>query len=138
MAYNNGYSNGWGGNPNPNFNRGYNRGYNNQRPQKKHSGAKAGTTKKGGIYVTAWNYSKQKGMITVKAFENSRSVRSESQTGNRFLMMMFEVFYKNTGAKVLELANYNVNTGKVYLQKVGMVISTKAPNGGYFGQIKSR
>ncbi|WP_406629023.1 hypothetical protein RAN98_03730, partial [Ornithobacterium rhinotracheale] len=135
MAYNNGYSNGWGGNPNPNFNRGYDRGYNNQRQPKKHSGAKAGQSKNGRFYVTAWNYSKQRGMITVKAFENSKSVRSESpNTGNRFITMMFEAFYKKTGAKVLEIASFNVNTGKVYLQKLGMVISTKAPNGGYFGQ----
>ncbi|MGP2571608.1 hypothetical protein, partial [Ornithobacterium rhinotracheale] len=107
-------------------------------PNKKHSGAKAGQGKNGRFYVTAWNYSKQRGLITVRAFENSKSVRSESpNTGNRFITMMFEVFYKKTGAKVLEIASFNVNTGKVYLQKLGMVISTKAPNGGYFGQIKT-
>lgn len=132
------YPQDWGGNPNPNFGNNW-AGVPYQRPNKKHSGAKSGQGKNGKFYVTAWNYSKQRGLIAVKAFENSKSVRSESpNTGNRFITMMFEVFYKKTGAKVLEIASFNVNTGKVYLQKLGMVISTKAPNGGYFGQIKTR
>lgn len=114
-----------------NFN---NRGYNDNNSTSKKSGSKHGKTKKGAHYVTAWNVSKSKGFLTVKAFENKKSVYSESENGNKFIMMMFEIFYKDTGNTVLQLANFNLTTGKVYLDKLNMVISTKAPNGGYFGQ----
>ena len=116
---------------------------NNNYDKKKHSGAKVGVQtagkNKGGVYVTAWNYSKSRGMITVKAFENKKSKKYQGKkNGNRFVMMIFEVFYKRTGNTVLELASYNVDSGKVYLEKLGMVISCQAPNGGYFGQISSK
>ena len=144
MGYNNGdYPAGYDGNeyrykyPDNSKRRGY------SRPRKKHSGAKEGVQtagiNKGKLYVTAWNYSRGRGMITVKAFENKKSKAYEvKKTGNRFVMMMFEVFYKRTGNTVLELASYNLDSGKVYLEKLGMVISCQAPNGGYFGQIKSK
>ena len=116
---------------------GYSRGY-NSRPKKK-SGAKSGIQKtgknQGKIYISAWKANKEHGLVTISAFENARSVRSESRNGNKFVTLMFEVFYKRTGSKVLELANYNLTTGKVYLEKLGWVISTKAPNGGYVGGI---
>lgn len=130
---------------NNNYNRRGNRGnYNNnyqpqnngyQAPPPKKSGAKAGMTKHNKMFVAAWNASKDKGLIVVSAFENSRSTHSESQTGNKFITMMFEIQYRKSGNRLLELANYNVTTGKVYLQKLGMVISTKAARGGYFGRI---
>lgn len=137
--YNGGGNNRYYGRSNRNYARGY------QKPQKKRSGAKAGTfTTKGtskrkswtGIYVNAWNYSRSRGLITVSGMENSKSTKSTSKNGNRFITIMFEVFYKRTGNSFLELANYNVTTGKVYLEKLGMCISTKAPNGGFFGKIK--
>ena len=123
------------------YRRDYNdRGYNN-RP-KKRSGAKEKSfvTKDGftGICIHAWNYTRRRGMLRVKAFENSKSKTYESKRGNEFISLMFECFYKDTGNKLLEVALYNTKTGKAYLEKLGMVISTKAPNGGYFGQIKNR
>lgn len=111
---------------------------NDNYDKKKRSGAQAKqyVTKDGvtGLCINAWNYNNRRGMVKVSAFENSKSVESESKTGNKFIMMMFEIFYVDTGAKVLELANYNKTTGKVFLTKLGMVISTKAANGGYFGK----
>ena len=119
-----------------------NRGNNFHRDQKKRSGAKEGSfvTKDGvtGIYINGWNYNRRRGLLTVKAFENSKSKKYESDRGNKFISLMFEIFYKDSGNKILEVGLYNMTTGKVFLEKIGMVISTKAPNGGYFGQIKSK
>lgn len=134
---------------NNNYNHNYNNGsYNYHQPyprsRKKRSGAKNGITQKknnhagGKIWVNAWNYSRQRGLITASAIENKKSVKSKSKNGNRFVTMMFEIFYHNTGNTVLEVANYNVDSGKVYLEKIGMVISCQAPNGGYFGRIKRK
>lgn len=104
----------------------------NKDDNKKYNGAKEGTfvSKKGGvgrpmIYVNAWNYSKRRGLVTIKAFENSKSVKSVSKKGNKFITMMFETFYKDSGNRVLEVGNYNVTSGKLYLQKTNMVLCTK-------------
>ncbi|MEP3228767.1 MAG: hypothetical protein ABJO02_03360 [Reichenbachiella sp.] len=115
----------------------YQNNYRQDRNQKKHSGAKEKQCKNGALGIFAWNYSRNRGLISVKGFTNSKSTESESERGNKFVTIMLECFYKNSGNRVLELVNYNKTTGKAYLEKLGMVISTKAPNGGYFGQIKS-
>jgi len=104
---------------------------------KKKSGAKEGRTKDDKIFVSAWNASKEKGMISISAFENRKSTESKSDRGNMFITMMFEIIYKRTGNKMLEVGNYNLTTGKVFLQKPGLVISTRAPNGGFCGKISS-
>lgn len=110
------------------------RAYQGRRPQKKHSGAKEGQTKKGKLYVYAWNYSRDRGLIKIKAFENKKTTFSTSERGNEFATLMFEIFYTKTGNKLLEIAPYNLTTGKVFLEQLGIVISTKAPNGGYCGR----
>ena len=107
---------------------------------KKRSGAKMGIQSKGRnegkIYVSAWKANKQHGLVKISAFENARSTRSESQSGNKFVTMMFEIFYQNSGSKVLEIAPFNLTSGKVFLEKLGWVVSTKARNGGFTGKIK--
>ena len=112
------------------------------KPYKKMSGARVSevVTKSGpnqgvvSMHVNAWNYSKSRGMLTVNAFENSKSTRTTGEkNGNQHIVLMFEIFYKNSGVKILELGSYNITSGKVYLSKINMVISTKANNGGYFG-----
>ncbi|MDO5607391.1 MAG: hypothetical protein Q4G08_02935 [Capnocytophaga sp.] len=105
---------------------------------KKRSGAKVvqGNTKDGVMYygVTAWFYRRRTGLVTISAFENSRSKRyTGEKNGNNFISLLFEVFYRDTGSKFLEIAQFNINTGKVLLPKTGIVISTKANNGGYAG-----
>ena len=144
MARNN-YNNNYGAplawNAPQNFKDNYNRGGNISRPNKR-SGAKLGIQSKGKnegkVYVSGWKANKSHGLVKITAFENGRSTRSESKTGNRFVMLMFEIFYQNTGTKVLELANFNLTSGKAYLEKLGWVVSTKAPNGGYVGKISKR
>lgn len=108
------------------------------RPQKKRSGASEKICKNGSLMVAGWNYSRSKGLITVQGFTNSKSTDSESERGNQFVTMGLKVFYKNTGNSFIEWVNYNKTTGKVWLPQLGMVLSTKAANGGYLGQKTSR
>jgi len=109
------------------------------RPRKKRSGAKCGVGTNGKFYVSAWNASRDKGLIVVSAFENKKSKKYEvKSSGKKFTMMIFEIVYRKTGNKVLELASFCTTTNKVYLKRLGMVISCNAPNGGYMGQIKRR
>jgi hypothetical protein len=113
----------------------------NQGQKKKHSGAKEGIQRagvnEGKIYISAWVYRKNHGLIKISGFENRKSTRSQSERGNQFVTIMFECFYKDSGNTILELANYNLTTGKVFLEKLGYVVSTKAPNGGYTGPINT-
>ena len=110
-----------------------------RREPKKKSGAKMGIQSKGinegKIYISAWKANKRHGLVKITAFENARSTRSESQAGNKFCTMMFEIFYQDSGSKVLEIAPYNMTSGKVFLEKLGWVVSTKARNGGYVGKV---
>lgn len=126
--YQNNYGNSYGGN----------RG---GRQTKKHSGAKESIQRKGknegGVSVHAWIYRKGMGLVKITAFENAKSTHSSSDRGNKFVTMMFEMFYKDSGNTVLEVGNYCLTTGKVYLEKPGWVISTKAPNGGYCGPVNN-
>lgn len=117
----------------------YNNRYGNsntQAPQKKKSGAKEMYSKKDGDFIglSAWNHSKDRGLVTVKGFINSKSVESQSDRGNKFVTIMLEVFYHRTGNRLLELVNYNKTSGKCYLDKMNWVLSTKANNGGYLGR----
>lgn len=89
---------------------------------------------KGLIAVNAWNKSKSKGFITAKAFQTHKSTKSVGESGKRHVALVFEVFYRDTGNTVICPASYCVDTGKAFLDKLNMVISTKAPNGGYFGR----
>lgn len=134
MAYRNNYNN------RNNYRNDYRGGGYRNQPKKK-SGAKTGIQSKGKnegkIYVSAWKANKRHGMVSIIGFENGRSVRSESRNGNKFVTIMFEITFKDQGNTMLELGNYNLVTGKVYLERLGWVISTKAPNGGYCGKIKN-
>jgi len=118
-----------------------NNGVGNDRNRKKRSGAKEvrGTTKDGNPYfgVVAWNAGKH-GMLKVSAFENANSTRFTNDRGEESIMLLFEVINTSTLAKHLEVAQYKFSTGKAMLSNLGKIISTKAPNGGYFGQYKKQ
>ncbi len=117
---------------------GYQRNQGFNTPKKKRSGAKLSRITKGkgqGMWsVHAWNYSRSKGLITVKGFQNTKSTKYSNASGEESSSIMLEIFYKRTGAKWLELCWIKENTGKIHIDSLGMVISTKAPNGGYFGK----
>ena len=105
---------------------------------KKRSGAKETIQRKGKnkgkLAISAWNYSRSKGLIVFSAFENKRSKYPQSKKGNKFITMIGELVHRKTGEVTVHPIIYNVDTGKAYLNRLDMVISTKAPNGGYFGK----
>lgn len=145
MAYNRGYQN-RGYQSSGYQNRGYqNSGYQNrgyQRAPKKKSGAKEvqGTTKEGNQYfgISAWFSRKNVGLVQIKAFENSKSTHFTTERGRDGISLMFEVFYKNSGIKRLEVATYFFDSGKAFLKDLGIIVSTKAPNGGYAGYFQKK
>ncbi|CEN37612.1 hypothetical protein [Capnocytophaga cynodegmi] len=145
MAYNRGYQN-RGYQSSGYQNRGYqNSGYQNrgyQRAPKKKSGAKEvqGTTKEGNQYfgISAWFSRKNVGLVQIKAFENSKSTHFTTERGRDGVSLMFEVFYKNSGIKRLEVATYFFDSGKAFLKDLGIIVSTKAPNGGYAGYFQKK
>ena len=113
-------------------------GYNDyDQSNKKRSGAKETIQKKGKnkgkLAIVAWNYSRRRGMIQFSAFENKKSKRVKSKKGNRYLSLIGELVMKDTGEVTIHPIVYDVDSGKAYLRRLHMVISTKAPNGGYFG-----
>lgn len=120
-------------------NNNYNNYNSNFQQKKKHSGAKESIQKvgknSGKLAITAWNYNKNRGMITLKAFENKGSKRVKSKNNNTFVTLIAEIFYHQTGNHVIETCLYNLQTGKMFVDKLQMVVSTKARNGGYFGKI---
>lgn len=115
-------------------------GFYPQNEQKKKSGAKLTMIKDGpneGMYsVHAWNASKERGLITAKGFQSRKSVSYSNKQGEESSSILLNIFYKRTGASFRELCWLKHNTGKIYVPTLGMVISTKAPNGGYFGKQK--
>ncbi|MFJ1412404.1 hypothetical protein [Capnocytophaga canimorsus] len=113
-----------------------------QQPYKKKSGAKEvqGVTREGKEYfgISAWFVSKNAGLVKINAFENSKSTHFTTQRGREGVSLMFEVIYRDSGIKRLEVATYFFDTGKAFLKDLGIIVSTKAPNGGYAGFFKPK
>lgn len=120
-----------------NFNNRYSRSSRSSRnefvPQKgKYSGVKTGIAfnkkfKQDFRWINGFYIGKKTGLLKISAFENSKSKRytDKSGKGNKFVMLMFEVFYQNTGNKVLELASFHEQSQTVVLQKLGLFIDCK-------------
>jgi len=131
MAYNNfnrPYNNSGYGN-----NRGYNNNNYNNRPKKKHSGCRAGTDKKGNPYLTGWNYSKSRGMISFFAAPTSKTKKSTSGSGRTWYNWMLKVFNKRTLQTTIYSCLVTEDCSKAVIEKLGFVMNAKAPNGGYVG-----
>lgn len=115
--------------------------YEDEEPKKK-SGAKEteGYTKGDRKFfgVVAWFYKERTGMVSIKAFSNEKSTWFDTEDGNGGVTMMWEVFYRDTGVKNITIASYFFGSGKAYLKDLGVMVSTKAPNGGYAGFIPSK
>lgn len=139
--------------------KGYNRGYDKREGRykeqrrsafryekveepKKRSGAKEteGYTQNDRKFfgVVAWFYKARTGMVSIKAFSNEKSTWFDTEDGNGGVTMMWEVFYRDTGVKNITIASYFFGSGKAYLKELGVMVSTKAPNGGYAGFIPSK
>lgn len=146
MYNNGGYSNNRGG-----YNRGYNNGgynrnngggYNNNQPRKKHSGARLVTFKKGkhaGAWgINAWNYSREKGMVSVLIAPYGKTHLSKSNSGREWLNMMAKVTFRKTGQTLLFSAMVDNHTKKATIEELGWTINPSAPNGGYCGRWASK
>jgi len=129
--YGRGYNNG-GNNSN------YNRGGNNSSAPKKHSGAKWVAIQKGDNAgkqgVSAWNYSRRRGMVTVLIvpWGKTHEVKAKS-SGRLWQNWMAKVFFKDIGEPKLFGAMFDVAKRKFYIKELGWVVNPNAPNGGYCG-----
>lgn len=102
--------------------------------KKKHSGCKHVENAKG-EFLSAWNYSKGRGMLKAFVFPyHGTGTLNKSQKGNEYISMMCKVTYQNSGIEKLIPVQMNIHTKKVTLSDLGMVLNPKAPNGGYFGK----
>lgn len=128
----------------------YNSNYQNNgsnKSMKKHSGAKTGTYvpkswakypsdhKKTGYvpYVRGWNYSRRHGMRVFLCTPYSKTKRVKSSSGKSWENWMVTI--KQDGNKdVIVSGMYDVNSRKVIIDDLSMVINPSAPKGGYCGR----
>jgi hypothetical protein len=107
---------------------------NGQHAQKKHSGAKfKSSDKNGNPCTTGWNKSRFAGFVTFLCVVTSKSVKSESDRGNKYISVMVKV-RKQMSPEETTNGLMNTATGQVTIQSMGVVINPKAPNGGYCGR----
>lgn len=126
---------------NGNGNRNYQSGQPSQMPYKqfqqrakKRSGAKFVSDGKGlNTNISAWNYSKEKGLVSVLVFPTKYSDQPSKSGG---LKLCAKVNFKRTGQTTLMSAVQSSKNDKIYIAALGWVINPKAPNGGYCGQSK--
>lgn len=148
-----GYGNGSGS-----FRNGFNNGYQyqangrqqGQRPDyqnaqyapKKHSGAKKVRSKKAGFegveFISAWNYSKKRGMVTILISEYKKTKTVTANNGTQYRNLLAKVKYENSGVEKLMGALLNLSNHKITLPEMGMVVNVNAPNGGYCGTFKKK
>lgn len=150
MSYGNNwsFSRGSGFTKSPYRSNGYNSGFNrsnfNNGPKKKHSGAKFGYTHGDASkpYVSAWNYSKQRGLISLIASpyvgKNSRTKEHRSGNGRVWENWRVKVFVKRTMQTLWFGCLYDTSTQKITIPDMGFVLNHKAPNGGYCGTFRKK
>lgn len=119
-----------GGRQNGNWSRG-NRGggYRSGGEQKKRTGCKSGN-KNGRQYITGWNYSRSRGMITFIAgpYRNTQEVKSKN--GRVWQNWFVKLFNKRTMQEIRTSGMYEVATGRLIMSDLGMIANPKT---NYFG-----
>lgn len=144
--------NGWNNNNRGNNNGGYNNGgYNgnngghngNNQPRKKHSGAKWVPIRKGANKgkeaVSAWNFSRRKGLVSVLITPWDKTHEIKAKTSGRLWQnWMAKVFYKDIGMTQLFGAMFDPAKRKFFIKELGWVVNPQAPNGGYCGTFIKR
>lgn len=106
----------------------------NDNEQKKRSGAKRGQTKDGNPWISAWNYSRSRGMLTALAFPYNNTHETESNSGKKWQNWMVKLKWKKTGQEKVVPCLYCVTDGRVHVNSEWMIIN---PSKNYFGT-KSR
>ncbi|SJZ94765.1 hypothetical protein, partial [Sediminibacterium ginsengisoli] len=121
---------------------GYNNFNNNRnnRPKRKRSGCTSGVSGDSRKpWVRGWKASRQ-GFVTIICGPNKGTNVHESRTGRNWENWTATV-QVGMAAPYLVSCLYDQSTGKVSIEKLGLVLNPKAPNGGYcgrFGQPKNR
>ncbi|MCG8329800.1 MAG: hypothetical protein MI974_19040 [Chitinophagales bacterium] len=132
-----GYGRGYGGRSYGGY-RG--RGYNNNggyRNRKKRTGAKMGVNENSGRpYITGWNVSRRYGMR--KFIANPTDLMATTKNGKERQQWVCNVEMDGGMTKRTVTGFYDESSKKLYMPDLNMVASINAPNGGYWGQIKSR
>ena len=110
----------------------------------KHSGAKnVSKADKDGVIIfegiSAWNYSKDKGMVTVfiTPYNKSKDL-VKSQSGKVYMKMIAKIMYTRTGNVLIRPVLCNVNTDRVVISDLGWVVNPNAKNGGYCGSFTKK
>lgn len=112
--------------------------------RKKHSGAKMGMGKNGLNFISAWNYSRRFGLITLigshrKEGANKNGTlqrnRCVNRKGEELLIYSCTLNVPMQSPRVVT-GFFNPNDNKLRIPDLAMVVSPYAPNGGYFGRIK--
>lgn len=101
--------------------------------KKKHSGAKYhATTKNGNPAISAWNYSRRHGLVSVLIAPYKGSKVVTSQSGRRWGVWMASITgkgFRQNFPVLVDLASH-----KAYIREgFGWVVNPSAPNGGYCG-----
>lgn len=131
-----------GGYPNQNQNRQYRQNGGQNRPMKKHSGAKMGINRSGKMKdapnITFWNFSRERGLITAIATPYSGTHEKKSKTGRIWQNWMVSWFNKRTMQRGTTSGLYDAQNNKLIISDWGWVVNPKAPNGGYAGRVGSK
>jgi hypothetical protein len=97
-------------------------------PVKPNNGCKQGTTSDGRPWISGWNVSKDRGMVTVLIGVYKGSHEVTSQNGKTHLVMMAQIEYKNSGIVDHYPVTYCKETGYVQLKKHGWILNPKKGN----------
>ena len=120
------------------FTRARGAGYSVTGTTKKHSGCKSGVDKKGRRYVSGWKYTKRAGLVSFFAapYKGTKQRRSK----NDILWENWIVKFRSNTTMVEDITTclYNVQSGKVVIQKMGFVMNPKGGKGGYVGTFKNK
>lgn len=113
---------------NANRSYGYSKGsnYSHSHAAKRTNSAKMGKTKKGISCITAWNYSRGKGLITFVAVPSKKYTKTySSQSGNKFTIYAVTMTVKRIMLQRTFFALYNEGNGKLIMDKIGMVADVR-------------
>lgn len=106
------------------------------RQVKKHSGCTAGVIGKGEYqgkrYLSGWKYSKRDGMVSFLAVPYNKSTEHRSETGKVWIPYMVKVQPKMQKEYIVS-GLYDVQTNRVIIKELGIVMNPKGGRGGYCG-----
>jgi hypothetical protein len=102
--------------------------------QKKKSGATYGQGKNGKPYVQGWKASKRSGLNSFFAFPyEGTHETTAANSGQKWQNWMLKITNKETYSEQLIPCLYQVSTHRIFCEKLDLMLSPKAKNGGYAG-----